>query len=351
MNNIRILRFLPHYLRKKFNQKLIVIESDDWGLERAIEVKSFDYLRKKYSDEKFTRWTCDALETVEDLDLIFDLLGNYRDKFEFPPVITANFITHNIDYSSADKLKFIPLSSGFNNGSEDTRKKYSEGIKKKYIHPQLHGFSHFNLSELGKYFYTDEARESLANGFATARSTIRGNMKFLQGELSISNEQNRINESADEFQKAFGFRSDTIIPPTFIMDASLINELKECGISMLQSSNRLLNSYGKRYSVPYFRKRKGMVWSVRNARLDPHKDYGFYSDECFDQIGKAFDNKLPAVIDMHRVNISGKYAPEYRNKTLSELRKLFDRIHRTWKDVKFLNSSELNNLIWQQEIR
>ncbi|MBK8982172.1 MAG: hypothetical protein IPM38_07580 [Ignavibacteria bacterium] len=351
MSNLRILRYLPHYLRRKFDQKIIVIESDDWGLERVLGNSSFDFLKNKFGAEKFSRWTLDALETKEDLDMLFDLMESYKNKSLHAPVITANFITHNIDYSSESELKFIPVSEGFNRGSEDVREIYKTGIEKRFIFPQLHGYSHYNLSELNKYFYTDEAKEFFANGFLTGRSTIKGNMKFLQGEMSQENKDVRIKESCDEFFRMFGFKPDTVIPPTYILDREASEKLKQCGITMLQSSNRLLNSDGGRYTVPYFRKRKGFVWSVRNARLDPHEDYNFNSDQCIADIGKAFNNKLPAVIDFHRVNISGKYAPAYREKTLSELKKLFDNIYDQWPDVKFLNSSELNKIIWQQETR
>ncbi|MBK9332899.1 MAG: hypothetical protein IPM96_10980 [Ignavibacteria bacterium] len=351
MSNIRILRYLPHYLRKRFDQKIIVIESDDWGLERALENSSIDFFKKKFGAVKFSRWTLDALETKEDMEMLFDLMESYKNKSLHPPVITANFITHNIKHSSESELKFIPISEGFNRGSEDVREIYKTGIQKKYIFPQLHGYSHYNLTKLNEYFYTDEGIEFYANGFLTGRSTIKGNMKFLQGELSHENKDLKIEESCDEFLRMFGFKSDTVIPPTYILDNEASERLKQCGITMLQSSNRLLKSDGSRYTVPYFRRKNGFVWSVRNARLDPHEDYGFNSDQCIADIGKSFNNRLPAIIDFHRVNISGRYAPAYRDKTLSELKKLFDKIYVQWPEVKFLNSSVLNKIIWQQETR
>jgi len=344
---MKFFRYLPHYLRKKFKEKIIVIESDDWGMERAMSKDSISILKKKHSEEKLTRWTYDALETKEDIELLFGLLESFKNEFEYPPVITANFITHNIDYSSSDEMKFIPISSGFNSYSEDVRNLYKYGIENKFIYPQLHGFSHFNLSELSKYFYTQEGKEAFENKFFTGNSTIRGKLKFLNGELSNENKEIKIKESVEELYNLFKIRSETIIPPNFILDRRFIEGLKHNGIKMVQSSNRMVESDGSRYRFPFFRKRNGIVWSVRNARLDPHKDYGFYYGECIKDIGKAFENKLPAIIDLHRVNISGKFTPEYRDKTLAELKNLFDTIKKKWPDVKFLNSSELNKLIWQ----
>ena len=177
MNNI--LKYLPHYLRKRFDEKYIIIESDDWGMERAPCIGSLEWMRKKYGEGNFTRWSTDSLETKEDLNLMFDLLESYRNKFEEPPVITANFITHNIDYSKNGNLDFIPVSKGFNEYSEDVRSLYKEGIEKKYIFPQLHGYSHYNLKELEKYYGTSEGSESAEQKFLTARSTIMRDTYYL----------------------------------------------------------------------------------------------------------------------------------------------------------------------------
>ncbi|MFZ1321209.1 MAG: hypothetical protein WAT71_06595 [Ignavibacteria bacterium] len=351
MKGVKFFRYLPHYLRKKFKEKIIVIESDDWGLERAMNINSINFLKNKYTGDKFTRWTFDALETKEDIELLYGVLGSFKNKFEYPPVITANFITHNVNYNSSDELKFIPISMGFNKDSEDVRELYKWGIQNKFIYPQLHGFSHYNLSELSKYYYTNEGQEAFENKYFTGNSTLKGKLKFLNGELSDENKDIKIKESVDEFYKLFQIKSESIIPPTFILDRKNINILKNNFIKMIQSSNRLVQSDGSRYSFPYFRIRNGLVWSVRNARLDPHIDYGFYHDECMSDIGKAFNNKLPAIIDFHRVNISGKFTPSYRDKSLSEMKKLFDGIYKKWPDVKFLTSSDLNKLIWQQETR
>ena len=348
MNPFNLLKHLPHYSRRKFKKKYIVIESDDWGLERAVNAESLKWLKSKYGAENFTRWTTDALETTEDLELLFDLLREFKQKHESYPVITANFIMNNIDYSKYDKLNLIPVSSGFNADSEDVRSKYKTGIEEGFIFPQLHGYSHYNYTELEKYFYTDEGKEAFRNKFFTSKSTIRKYLTFLQGELSKNNmHSGKIKEASEIFYNLFGFKSKTIIPPTFICDMNLIDVIKKSEITMIQSSNRLVSSLKKRYHIPYFRKIKGIYWSIRNARLDPYPGYDFLHEQCLHSVKTAFENCSPAIIDFHRVNFSGKYAPEYRSRTLSELRKLFVKIYKNWSDVKFIHSAELNELLWQ----
>lgn len=349
MNPLRILKHTPHILRKKFSDKYILIESDDWGLERTLNKESIAWLEKKFGKEKLTRWTYDSLETSDDLKQLFNILQKYRDRFENPPVITANFITHNIDYSSNNGLNFIPLSKGFNKESEDVRNLYREGIEGGYIFPQLHGYSHYNLRVLKEYCNTSEGAEAYSNKILPGRSTVRGNLAFLQGELSIDNtEFEKLTEASDEFEKFFGFYSKSIIPPAYIFDIECADSAKKNGITFIQSSNRLLNTKKKRYKYPYFQKRKGMYWSVRNSRLDPHPDYKFYSDQCVSSIERAFKYKYPAVIDFHRVNFAGRFAPEYRDKTFLELDDLLKKIFVKWPDAKFIHSQKLNDILWQQ---
>jgi len=352
MNPFNIYKYLPFFLRKKFSEKFIIIESDDWGLERALTVESINWMKKKFGEDKFSRWTLDSLETSDDINRLFDLMESYKNKFECPPVITANFITHNVDHSSKDKLNFIPISNGFNKDSEDNRELYKKGIENKYIFPQLHGYSHYNIDELKKYFSCDEGIEALNNNFFVARSTIKGYLAFLQGEFSEKNSHSgKIKEASEVFNILFGFIPGSVIPPTFIFDIELAKSLRDNKITLIQSSNRLVTTNKKRYSFPYFQKRKGLYWSIRNARLDPHPEYNFYHEQCVNSIGKAFENKCPAVIDFHRVNFAGKFAPKYRDRTLKELKLLFDNIHDRWPDAKFIHSQKLNDILWRQKIK
>jgi hypothetical protein len=352
MNPFNFYKYLPFFLRKKFEEKFIIIESDDWGMERANSIHSVNWMKKKFGENRFSRWTLDSLETSEDLNQLFYLLENFKSKFEYPPVITANFITHNIKYLEKDNLDFIPISKGFNDESEDVRNLYKKGIHNNYIFPQLHGYSHYNLSELKKYFITEEGKESFENKFLAARSTIRGNFAFLQGELSEANtEADKIKDAAKEFNNFFGFYSRSVIPPTFIFDLKLLNILKGNNITLVQSSNRVTSSNKRKYYFPYFQKRKGVFWSLRNARLDPHPEYKFYHEQCIESIGNSFKNKSPAVIDFHRVNFAGRFNPEYRDRTMKELNLLLNNIHGKWPDAKFIHSQKLNDMLWQQETR
>ena len=67
-------------------------------------------------------------------------------EFESPPKITANFITHNIDYDKKTELSFTPLNQLLIK-NKILKKKYFEGIHGKIIYPQLHGYCHYNIDK------------------------------------------------------------------------------------------------------------------------------------------------------------------------------------------------------------
>jgi len=346
-NPLNFYKYLPFILRKKFNKKYIVIESDDWGMMGASS-EGIHYLANKYGKNNFSRWTTDSIETVSDLELLYDLLNNYKDSFKKPPIITANFITHNINYNHSTVLSFQPLSEYLsqNNGLKGM---YEKGIENNYIYPQLHGYCHYNLSTLNDYFQSDSSKELFNLGFLTGESTIRNIPNNFKGELVCHNKNvNLILQNAiSEFYKIFGFQSKTIIPPHFILDLKLLNTIKAHGIICIQACNRLIRLNRTRIRKVFFRKQNGLYWFPRTARLDPHEHYKYFADQCLASIAKAFQSNIPAIIDFHRVNLSGKYNESYRDNTLKELNSLFQSIENHWPDVEFISTDELLKKICQ----
>ena len=343
INPLNLYKYLPYLLRKRFNKKYIIIESDDWGMSQITSDRGIEFLKKKYGKDKFTRWTTDALETCEDLHLLFDVLNKYKSSFIKPPVITANFITHNIDYNVGSSLSFVPLSNFLNNS---LRELYNKGIKEGILCPQLHGYCHFNVLELNKYFMSKEGKELFNHGILTGKNTIKGYSNMFQSEFSQyhSTIMNNFDLSLNEFQNFFHYKPISLIPPHFILDKKLLPMLIEHGILAIQASSRLVNSNNKRYRKIFFKSNQGILWIPRNARLDPHPDYNYYSDQCISAISKAFADRIPAIIDFHRVNFAGNYNRKYRDRSLDELQILLSKVKNNWPEVKFITTADLIKL-------
>ena len=330
------------FLGKKINKKIVVLESDDWGIMRAVDQKCLDYFLEKYGVSKATRWTLDTLETTEDLNLMYDLFQSYATNFINSPKLTANFITHNIDYNSSDELKFIPISEEFKNNNSQLLEKYKEGVAKNLFKPQLHGFSHFNTAQISNDFLSEEFQDNLKHQFPLAKTTFRGSMTLYRGEVFDSNFKENFIKAVQVFYETFGFYATTYIPPNYLYDFKWNKLLNTNHIELLQAASNLKNLKEEFTFNPFFYKNKNIINSTRNCRLDVHSDYNFLADQCIVSIEKNFMQKKPSIMDVHRVNFSGKFAPANRDKTLNELDKVFNYLKKNHPETVFMSSDELN---------
>jgi len=339
----RIKHSLAFRLRARIKSQIIILESDDWGMERAASEAGIDWAARQYGREKFSRWTTDARETADDLRELFGLFKEVRPWFAKPPVVTANFITHTPVLDENDQLRFVPLSQR----APELLIHYREAMREGYLCPQYHGFCHFNSSELEDYTQSRECREAHRNGFMLARSTMKGSRNFLHGELSSANRKahEHLSQGLSEFGRLFGGASVSLIPPTYILDHALLPALVSSGIRYIQGGNQLRTNRGARHARLILRQKDGIYWGVRNARIDPHPDYGHDHEVCLKAIEQAFTDQLPAVIDFHRVNFSGAFTPDYRDRTLTQLRCLFHGIRQKWPDASFMSTPEFLNYL------
>ena len=47
INPLNLYKYLPYLLRKRFNKKYIIIESDDWGMSQITSDRGIEFLKKK----------------------------------------------------------------------------------------------------------------------------------------------------------------------------------------------------------------------------------------------------------------------------------------------------------------
>ncbi len=318
----------------------MIIESDDWGLERCTNEEGFANLCKKYPESIRTRWFYDSLETNYDLDRLFGLLESHSDNFIKKPTITGNFITFNVDYTTLDKLNL----KGISQNNELPREAYLEAISKKIFYPQLHGYSNYNNNELSNYFLDKDGYEDFLNGFFVAINTTRGNTKKFHGEYSDENLnfQREIKLAQIEFNNVFGFDSISVIPCTFVLDKSAQENLINNNFKIIQGANRLRDSRHRKRHLPVLRFKRGVLYNLRNARLDVHPDYEkFANTEMLERsMERAFKYRQPCVVDFHRVNFVSKYSQKWADNCLFELDKFFKYCRSKHPEIIFMNTVE-----------
>ena len=155
-------------------------------MQGSFSKDGIEFLENKYGKQHFSRWTTDSIETVEDLNLLYDVLNKFKNDFEAPPKITGNFITHNINYNNKTDLTYLPLSNYLSYNPE-LKKIYYKGIADNLLCPQLHGFSHYNHQKLVTFLNTDLGQELFDVGFVTGFSTMKNIRNELKGELILQN--------------------------------------------------------------------------------------------------------------------------------------------------------------------
>ena len=96
---------------------------------------------------------------------------------------------------------------------------------------------------------------------------------------------------------------------------------------------------------PFFRKKEKLLYSVRYGRLDSHPDYNFLAEQCIKNIETMFYYKMPAIIDVHRVNFSGNFSPETRLQTIEELNKVLLYLYNKHPDTIFISSDAFINVL------
>ena len=367
-NNIRNFVFnMPGW---HTDRKIVVFESDDWGMIRMASREAYQYLLKKgYPVDECMYNRNDTLETNEDLEQLFEVLLDYRDNYGNHPVITANNIVANPDFA---RIKDAEYESYVYETFDKTLSRYpnrdrvlslyQEGIKNRIFIPQLHGREHVNISNWLEALKSGDgiARELFEHSMFTAH-VIKNNLScsleyldafgFQYGKVNFDLNE-IISEAANIFENTFLYKSQSFIAPCYTWPASLSRSLDENGVKYIQGSTtqKATKENDKGYKkIRHFtgqQNKKKQFYMVRNATFEvaenPAKDW---VASCLKEINTAFNYKKPAVISIHRVNFIGDIHPENRRRTLTLFRSLLSKILAYWPETEFMSTPDLGKLV------
>jgi hypothetical protein len=347
----------------KVKEKLLVIESDDWG---AIRTPSKEAL-KKFNENGFdlsnSVYKVDALASKTDLNLLFDLLLSVKNADGQHPIITANSIMANPDF---DKIRESDYKNYYYEPFYETFKKYQEhhdnlelwknGINSNIFKPQFHGREHLNINRWMKAL---QSKENMVLKSFELGSTYSGNGDYSYMEAYDWTEQNEvelheiiIKEGLGIFESTFGFKSNSFIAPCYNWDSSLEPFLSQEGITCIQGISNQLAPTGKFNCYKpinhYFGQKNtnGTIYNVRNVFFEPTSNPTIdWTDIAMARIRTAFFFNKPAVISTHRINYIGYIDSKNRDNGLLQLKKLLTKIVKKWPDIKFITSDQLINYI------
>lgn len=360
-------RFLiNNYVRgTRFERKIIVFESDDWGSVRVPNREVYEFLSKKISGFSNNPYNCfDSLESESDLNLLSEVLSLFADSKGHHPKFTLNFIVANPDFTRIEKSNFLKyyyseFTESYKSYGYNSFQALKEGINAQLLKPQYHGREHLNVVRWMKLLKDEQQEMLLAfrNQVFSIDFFSKNKRNNIMAALDHNNKEEQLfsNHSLIDglniFKKHFGFVPTTFIAPCNVWHDDSEKILKEGEIKVFQSlyARQIPTEGDQPYKIRYHytgeRNVNGQFYLVRNAYFEPSTLSNYpWVENCLKKINTAFMFNKPAIISTHRLNYTGGIFEENRGKNLTLLKELLGKIMSRWPDVEFMSSDELAQL-------
>lgn len=366
----KVWNFINGTLGWKTDRKIVVFESDDWGMIRMASKSAFNFFQKKgFPVDKCVYSSNDMLESNEDMEALFEILESVKDKNGNSAIFTANNIVANPDFK---KIREGGFQEYFYEPFTETLKRYpnhdqvqnlyKKGMEAKIFHPQLHGREHLNVERWMRALQSKDVSTHLGfqqNMFSLIKDgEISSCRKEYLDALGGDEKNNNfsyikiIDEGCHLFKSIHGFASQSFIAPCYTWSSSINLDLKRNGILFLQGGRvqkepkASKKGFSKKYHYLGQQNQHGQYYMIRNASFEvcenPNKDW---VDSCMKEIETAFKFKKPAIISSHRVNYIGGIHPANRSQSLKLLDFFLQKIIKTYPEVEFMSSDQLGQLM------
>jgi len=345
-------------------KKLVVLAVDDYGNIRRHSKK----VKLPKETNRFD--VLDTLETREDIEALVDTLTAVKDKVGNHAVFTAYALPCNPDFEAIEESNFeyyhlesLPttfekLSTEQPEAYQGTWELWQKCIADGLLHPQFHGREHINLNLIRSKLKTRD--KDILNSFRQ-RSVIALDDRAYQQkgwtaafafwkEDELIQHKQILEEGLNSFEHVFGYKATAFTPPAQQFHPSLYPLIQQFGIEaidrpFLYRQHEGQGKYTWKWECTHMDKRTNLVKLVRNVVFEPNINDTDHVGKAMKQIETAFRWRKPAIISSHRVNFCGHIDPKNREKGLTSLKLLLNKIVNRWPDVEFLGVQELVNLI------
>jgi hypothetical protein len=367
----RIMRSVVNIPGWSTKRKIVVIESDDWGSIRMSSKENREKLIKEgfsFEGQAFNLY--DALESNEDLSMLYEVLSRHKDSTGRHPVFTAVSIVGNPDFEKIE-------TSGFTNyyweHFTETLKRYpehdhvyelyKEGIENRLFYPIFHGREHLNAQRWLRALQCGNKSVRLAfeHGVTGVHLGINNEpLGDLQAAFDLEYPSDLpfmemlIREGLDTFEKLWGFKAVYFVPTNGPFNNSLTKVLYDKKIRYLLAERHQKEPLGNGIYKTHFhylgqQNKYKQLYLTRNVFFEPSNKQDYLREQpvekCLLSIERAFRWGKPATISSHRVNYIGFIEEENRANSLRLLEDLLERIIKRWPEVEFMTSVELGDLI------
>lgn len=362
---------LSYYLQNALGNSIrgnpvLIIESDDWGMERIQDKDKFEKLKDagiKVDNDPYSYH--DFLETDREMEQLLSFLSSFKDINGEGLKITANTVMANPDFdlirnNNFEQWYFVPFSANYlrKRNSENVLNLMKQGNVENLFISQFHGREHLHaISWLNAL--KNEHRETLLafehNSYAHPSSYFKGSKMNFQTTLHVRNEvelgfaRTGIKEGIEIFKNNFGFSPTSFIAPRYIWPEKIESSLIDGGIKVLQGKIMRLEPYGagneslkSHFRFQLSKAKHGGINSVRNVFFEPAQNRHFpWLKDAMNRIRIAFKLKKPAVISMHRLNFVNGIDSKNSQRNLELLSILIKSVQKEFPNVLFSSSDKL----------
>ena len=318
-------------------EKVVVIESDDWG-------PGGDF----HADR---------------LLRLVDVLSSYKDSLGRPAVLTADMVLTVPDLKQTMTTPDQPLKRNtLNRDFPIVHQAFLTAMKNGVFVPQLHGLEHLYGEGLKRLAKKNDARAQ--NAIQTERwwdwETLDSPLQshYVDGTSLPTKahapdiQQAIVDKATQLFEQCFGFPTASTVAPCYLWVDDTEKAWAEKKIRIIQTAG--YRCPGRRENGSYFQDRQeirtgdrnelGQLYLVRNAMYEPVD--GRRENDCIRHIEQAFKQGIPASISTHRYNYTR--TEDECEMSLAGLQKILYHCTKKYKDLRFVSSAELGLWLLEQ---
>lgn len=337
----------------RFDRPLLLFQSDDWGRVGVRDREGWERLRAAGIQLGEAPYDFYSLETAEDLQALYGVLGKHCDSIGRHPSMGMNFIMANIDFdfdrclaSHEKEISLVPLTEGLPGQWQRPRllEAYRQGIQAGLFSAALHGLTHFCAKSVMRELQADGARAQLIRKLWCAQTPyIYWRMPWIGYEywdaelepehrfLALADQQLAIRRAAEIYQTLFAAAPFSACAPGYRANADTMTAWFEAGIRVVQ------NGPGGR-NAPYLDD-QGMLHTFRTIEMEPATSRcdlaGLISD-----VEECFRSGLPVIVSIHSINFHSSIR-DFRTPALALLDEFMKATEKKWPNLLYLNDADL----------
>lgn len=335
--------------------KVIVFESDDWGLQAWVpDIDAYENISKKEwfadlcKDPDLRRYTPSTLEDETYLRNLFDILLNHKGGDGRHVVFQPNYIMGNPNFTAIRDNNFtkyvdIPLNVGYSPRwqRKGVITKAKEGYELGIWYPELHDRSHLNykrwLSDLRNN--NQDTLDSYENEMRITGNGMVIGCEF-PSEMNYSEAKDNTLIAIDRFESVFGYKPHSIIAPNYCWSKQHEKAWRDSGISIVQAKKSFIKELC-RFRIPFYM--PNMNYLKRNCHFEVADGNEDEWKDTYKQIVTIWSKDEPAIVSTHRVNFVTLNSSALSN-NLNQLDALLTEIEVTHPTAVYITDFELFEL-------